>query len=40
MAPAKSVFAKAMRPNGALRKTSRAAGFPLLPKKNPGCGFR
>jgi hypothetical protein len=36
MDPAKSVLAKEMRPKGALRRTSRGAGLPLLPKKKPG----
>lgn len=40
MAPARSVFAKAIRPNGALRRISRGAGRPSRPKKNPGCGLR
>src|SRR6476659_3921576 len=38
-APARSVLANAIRPCGRLRRTSRGAGWPLRPKKKPGCGL-
>jgi hypothetical protein len=40
MIPAKSEFAKAMRPKGVFRKNSPGAGFASFPKKKPGCGLK